>query len=88
MVQQYKHIIMVSKIIVEGLRRWWSSSWSNSASKQARDLFFLTPGFRVWGIIWDHFQKHQIDLKAENSLDRLSYYMKSSTTSSELRRQF
>ena len=30
-VYQYKHISMVSKIIVEDLRRWWSSSCSNSA---------------------------------------------------------
>ena len=71
MVQQYAHIVKVSKIVIDGLRRWWSSSWSNSASKQARDLFFLTPGFRVWGIIWDHFQNPQIDLKAQNRLDGL-----------------
>ena len=41
MEQQYVHIVKVSKIIVEGLRRWWSSSWSNSISKQARDLGFF-----------------------------------------------
>ena len=43
MVQQYEHIVKVGKIVVEGLRRWWSSSWSNSTSKQARDLFFFKP---------------------------------------------
>ena len=41
MVQHYEHIIKKSKIIVEGLRRWWSSSWRNSASKEAKDLFFF-----------------------------------------------
>ena len=71
MVQQYEHIVKVWKIVVEGLRRWWSSSWSNSTSKQARDLFFLNPKIWVWGIIWDHFQNPQIDLKAENRLDSL-----------------
>ena len=30
-----------------------------------------TPGFWVWGIIWDHFQKPQIDLKAKNWVDGL-----------------
>ena len=49
MVQQYEHIIMVSKIVVEGLRRWWSSSWSNSTSRQARHLFFLNPRFLGMG---------------------------------------
>ena len=49
MVQQYEHISMVSKIVVKGLRRWWSSSRSNSASKQARDLFFLNPRFLGMG---------------------------------------
>ena len=41
MEQQYEHIVKVSKIVVDGLRRWWSSSWSNSISKQARDLGFF-----------------------------------------------
>ena len=49
MVQQYAHIVKVSKIVVDGLRRWWSSSWSNSISKQARDLFFLNPRFLGMG---------------------------------------
>ena len=72
MEQQYEHIVKVSNIVVNGLRRWWSSSWSNSTSKHARDLgFFKTPGFWVWGIIWDHFQNPQIDLKAQNGLDGL-----------------
>ena len=35
---------------VDGLGRWWSSSWSNSASMQARDLiFFLNPRFLGMG---------------------------------------
>ena len=50
MVQQYEHIVKVWKIVIEGLRRWWSSSWSNSTSKQARDLvFFLNPRFLGMG---------------------------------------
>ena len=27
--------------------------------------------FEVWGIIWDHFQKPQIDLKAKDWTERL-----------------
>ena len=37
---------MVWKIDAEGLRRWASSSWSKSASEQARDLILMaTPRF-------------------------------------------
>ena len=32
---------------------------------------FLTPGFLVWGIIWDHLQRPQIDRNVKNSLYRL-----------------
>ena len=31
----------VDKIDIEGLGRWWSSSWSNSACERARDLIFF-----------------------------------------------
>merc|ERR1711994_1147540 len=55
-----------------GCRRSRRTSWSNSASKQARDLiFFLNPGFWLWGIIYDHFQRPQMGLKGKNSLYRL-----------------
>ena len=40
----------VDKIDIEGLGRWWSSSWSNSACERARDLiFFLNPRFLGMG---------------------------------------
>ena len=35
---KYEHIGKVIKIDVEGLRRWWSSSWSNSASNHLGPL--------------------------------------------------
>ena len=35
-------------------------------------FFFQTLGFGVWGIIWDHFQRPQIDLKVKNSLYDIS----------------
>ena len=40
--QQYEHIGKVVKIDIEGLRRRWSSSWSNSASEHARDLILVS----------------------------------------------
>ena len=39
---KYEHIGKVVKIDVEGLRRRWSSSWSNSASEHARDLILVS----------------------------------------------
>ena len=45
MMTKYEHAGMTRKIDLEGLRRWWSSSWSNSASERARDLIFLNPRF-------------------------------------------
>ena len=42
MVQQYEHIVKVWKIVIKGLRRWWSSSWSISASEHARDLILVS----------------------------------------------
>ena len=39
---KYEHIGKDVKINVEGLRRRWSSSWSNSASEHARDLILVS----------------------------------------------
>ena len=39
---KYEHIGKVVKIDVKGLRRRWSSSWSNSASEHARDLILVS----------------------------------------------
>ena len=39
---KYEHIGNVMKINTEGLRRQWSSLWSNSASKHARDLILVS----------------------------------------------
>ena len=39
-----EHISKVVKIDVKGLRRRWSSSWSNSASVHARDLILMSTG--------------------------------------------
>ena len=39
---KYEHIGKDVKIDVEGLRRRWSSSWSNSASEHARDLILVS----------------------------------------------
>ena len=50
MAWKYEHIDKVIKINVEGLRRQWSSSWSNSASEHARDLILVsTPRFLGMG---------------------------------------
>ena len=46
---KYEHIGKVVKINIEGLRRWWSSLWSNSASEHARDLI-LVSNPRFWGM--------------------------------------
>ena len=69
MMIKYEHNGMTWKIDLDALRRWWSSSWSNSASVQARDLiFFSALGFWAWRIIWDPFERPQMDLNGKNSL--------------------
>ena len=34
-------------------------------------VLLAKPMFWAWGIIWDYFQKPQIDLKATNSVEGL-----------------
>ena len=47
---KYDHNGKVVKINAEGLRRRWSSSWSNSTSEHARDLILVcTPRFLCMG---------------------------------------
>ena len=41
--------------------------WSNPASENAKDMVLVaSPMFWGIGIIWDHFQKPQIELKVKN----------------------
>ena len=42
--RKYEHIGKVVKINIKGLRRQWSSSWSNSASEHARDFILVSTG--------------------------------------------
>ena len=41
---KHNHIGKVVKIDIEGLKRRWSSSWSNLASEHARDLLLVSMG--------------------------------------------
>ena len=52
MEQQYVHIVKVSKIVVDGLRRWWSSSWSNSDSGHTHSWPFIQSNASENGPKW------------------------------------
>ena len=59
---KYEHSKVI-KITVEGLRRRWSSSWSNSASEHARDLILVSTGrldineLRTYAMEFEHIGK-------------------------------
>ena len=76
---QKPQIDLKAKNCVHGLqevkkdfKKWHSNLGINSAFEHARDMVLVAkPMLWGMGIIWDHFQKPHIDMKAKNWIVRL-----------------